>query len=170
MDKELAIMEELHINNNISQREVSEKTGISLGNVNILLKKMIKEGLIKIEQIPANRVAYMLTPKGALEKAKKTYNYITLHYSYIEEQKMSMQLFLEKVLEENKYVQIMLSDDAPSEILKLVINSFPLEKKNKIKVFNEKEFSLLDEKIILISVKEFDELENFKIINILEYV
>ena len=168
MDKELAILEELHINNNISQREVSERTGISLGNVNILLKKMIKEGLIKIEQIPANRVAYMLTPKGMLEKANKTYNYITKHYSYIESQRKGMDKALERILDENNEVQILLSNDGPSEIFKLVLNNHSKSKGNKINVVDEKEIIKLDSSIKVLVLKDREDLQNFETINIFE--
>jgi len=39
-DNEILILEELEKNSNITQRYLSEKTGLSLGMVNILLKKL----------------------------------------------------------------------------------------------------------------------------------
>ncbi len=39
-DNEILILEELEKNSNITQRDLSEKTGLSLGMVNILLKKV----------------------------------------------------------------------------------------------------------------------------------
>jgi len=41
-DVEVLILEELEKNSAITQRELSEKTGLSLGMVNLLLKKSIK--------------------------------------------------------------------------------------------------------------------------------
>ena len=40
-DSEVLILEELERNSDITQRELSEKTGLSLGMVNLLLKKFI---------------------------------------------------------------------------------------------------------------------------------
>lgn len=169
MDKELAILEEIHSNNSISQREVSERTGISLGSVNILLKKMAKEGLVKMEQIPANRVVYMLTPKGILEKASKTYNYIIKNYSFIEEQRQAMLNALRKILEKEKKVQVLLSSDGASEILKLAINGLSTDEKNRIVQINDNLDDEIEKELLLIVVKEDGmELSNNKILNLLK--
>lgn len=84
-DKGYILMHEIEAHKDISQRELSQKTGLSLGTVNLLLQKMIKQGLIKMECIPANRVIYMLTPAGMAEKAVKTVRYIRNHYQIIQE-------------------------------------------------------------------------------------
>lgn len=84
-DKSYILMHEIETHKDISQRELSHKTGLSLGTVNLLLQKMIKQGLIKMECIPANRVIYMLTPAGMAEKAIKTVRYIRNHYRIIQE-------------------------------------------------------------------------------------
>lgn len=39
MDKEHIILEEINENQNISQRQLAQKTELSLGSINILLKK-----------------------------------------------------------------------------------------------------------------------------------
>lgn len=46
MDKELILLDEIGRKAGVSQRELAEKSGVSLGNVNLLLKKMVKEGLV----------------------------------------------------------------------------------------------------------------------------
>lgn len=84
-DKGYILMHEIEAHKDISQRELSHKTGLSLGTVNLLLQKMIKQGLIKMESIPTNRVIYMLTPAGMAEKAVKTVRYIRNHYQVIQE-------------------------------------------------------------------------------------
>lgn len=82
-DEAFHIMTEITQNESISQRELSQKLGISLGAVNALINKMIADGLVKIEKIPPKRVLYMLTPVGMVEKAKKTVNYLKYHYEVI---------------------------------------------------------------------------------------
>jgi DNA-binding MarR family transcriptional regulator len=86
-DKGYILMQEIETHQTISQRELSQNTGLSLGTVNLLLQKMIRQGLIKMETIPANRVIYMLTPVGMAEKALKTVRYIRNHYQIIQETK-----------------------------------------------------------------------------------
>jgi DNA-binding MarR family transcriptional regulator len=89
-DKDYILMQEIETHQEISQRELSQKTGLSLGSVNLLLKKMIKQGMIKMETIPANRVVYMLTPVGMAEKAIKTVRYIKNQYRIIQETKIKI--------------------------------------------------------------------------------
>lgn len=135
MDKEYIVLEEINENQHISQRQLSQKTGLSLGSVNLLLKKMIKEGLIKIETIPANRVIYMLTPKGMAEKANKTYKYIRHHYRMIEETKQKIKDIIVKLLEKSSFIYIVLTEDEISLIVKASIEE--LDIKERIILIND---------------------------------
>lgn len=58
-----------------TQRELSQSTGLSLGMTNLLIKRLARKGYIKISQLDWKRTQYLLTPKGALEKAVKSYRY-----------------------------------------------------------------------------------------------
>lgn len=61
----------------LSQRDVASSTGLSLGLVNITLKRLIQTGYIKVSGLNKRKMEYMLTPKGFVEKAKRTYTYIS---------------------------------------------------------------------------------------------
>lgn len=95
MDYELQILSKVAVSPNVSQRELAADTGLSLGSINILVKKMAREGLIKLEKLPAERVAYMLTPMGVEEKISKTRSYINGHYTALQEMRSQLtQLFI----------------------------------------------------------------------------
>ncbi|HCJ57112.1 MAG TPA: MarR family transcriptional regulator [Clostridiaceae bacterium] len=121
MDREFIILESIHENYNITQRQLSKLAGLSLGSVNILLSKMVREGLIKIEKIPANRIVYMLTPKGMLEKVNKTYNYIKIHYNYINKTKESIKSYLLSLSKKVGQVTVLMENDELSEITRTAI-------------------------------------------------
>lgn len=123
MDKEYIILKEIEKNSSITQRELSKKASLSLGSVNILLGKMIKEGLIKIKQIPMNRVLYMLTPKGITEKITKTCNYIKIHYQYISETKEKITTRLMELIDKHGEILMLLHKDEISELVKLAANN-----------------------------------------------
>lgn len=74
-ESELALMRELARDPVQTQRDLSRGTGMSLGMTNILLKRLARKGLIKVGRLDWKRTHYLLTPKGALEKARKTYDY-----------------------------------------------------------------------------------------------
>ena len=83
MSNELEILKNVEEKNTITQRELAKRTGLSLGSVNVLLKRLIHKGFVKIEHINAKTLKYILTPKGLMEKARLTYKYIVLSYNYI---------------------------------------------------------------------------------------
>ena len=63
-------------NSDVSQRELADELGISLGKVNYCLKALKDKGLIKARNFKSNPIKrgylYVLTPKGIEEKSKVT--------------------------------------------------------------------------------------------------
>lgn len=76
----LKLLEEIDKDYTQSQRDLSNKLDISLGLVNSFVKRLANKGYFKITMVPKNRVKYILTPKGAMEKTRLTYQYI--QYSF----------------------------------------------------------------------------------------
>jgi len=83
--RELEILERLENNGHLTQRDLSKDVGIALGLVNHLLKKMVKKGWIKIKNIDAKKIRYLITPEGAREKSSLLYRRVesTIHF-YLE--------------------------------------------------------------------------------------
>ena len=78
----LRILEEIGKDETPSQRDISRKLNISVGLVNSFVKRLVQKGYCKVTTIPKNRVRYLLTPKGAAEKSRLTYEYIqsSIHF------------------------------------------------------------------------------------------
>jgi DNA-binding MarR family transcriptional regulator len=83
LDQELKVLKTIENKDTITQRDIANHTGMSLGAVNILIKRLVKKGLVKIERISPKLIKYILTPHGMKEKAKLTLNYIANSYNYI---------------------------------------------------------------------------------------
>ncbi len=70
----LKVLRHLEDNPEVSQRQLAEELGISLGKANYCLKALINKGLIKASNFKnnANKRAYLyvLTPKGIETKAR----------------------------------------------------------------------------------------------------
>lgn len=73
---ELDLITALEEDHQVSQTKLAKQVGIAVGLVNILMKSAVKRGVIKMQQIPARRYAYYLTPKGFAEKAKLVARYL----------------------------------------------------------------------------------------------
>jgi len=81
-DISLRLLDEIAKESVITQRALADRLGIALGLVNAYVKRLYKKGLIKIKNLPRNRVKYIITPKGFAEKAKLTYNYMHRSIDY----------------------------------------------------------------------------------------
>ena len=58
-----------------SQRDFSRQMDLSLGMVNMLIRRLISKGYIRIKQLNNRKVEYILTPKGFSEKVRKSIKY-----------------------------------------------------------------------------------------------
>ena len=87
----LKLLEEIDNDRSPTQRDLSKKLNISLGLVNLFIKRLGKKGYFKIKTIPRNRVKYILTPKGAAEKSRLTYKYIQFSFDFYKKARRELQ-------------------------------------------------------------------------------
>lgn len=64
------ILTELEAGNGISQRSLARSVGIALGLTNLLIRRLVRKGWVRVIHIRPNRVKYLLTPTGIAEKAR----------------------------------------------------------------------------------------------------
>lgn len=106
-EKELTIIKEIANNHLPNQRIIAKNTGLSLGLVNLIIKRLINKGYIKTKNLNKKKIQYILTTRGLAEKAKKSY-YFTL--KTIEQFKLT-----------NKKIQDLISDYYQKGIRKFII-------------------------------------------------
>ena len=71
--EDLDLLRHLQEKQDVSQRELAHKMGVSLGKMNYILNALIKKGIIKVQNFRNNKnklaYTYYLTPMGINEKA-----------------------------------------------------------------------------------------------------
>jgi DNA-binding MarR family transcriptional regulator len=72
----LTLLEQFDNGKQPTQRELAEKLDISLGLVNLYLKRLVQKSYFKVKTYPKHRVGYLLTPNGIKEKARLAGEYI----------------------------------------------------------------------------------------------
>ena len=60
----------------VSQRSLANRVGIALGLANLVLKRLVVKGWVRMVRVRPNRVRYFLTPAGLAEKARMSRNYL----------------------------------------------------------------------------------------------
>jgi len=96
----LKILEAVDNGETPSQRDLARQLNISLGLVNSFVKRLVNKGYFKITTIPRNRVKYILTPKGAAEKTRLTYEYIQFSYQFYKEGRRKIRGLFRKLSKE----------------------------------------------------------------------
>jgi EPS-associated MarR family transcriptional regulator len=97
-------MQLLRNHSETNQRDLARLTGVSLGQVNYVMQALREKGLVKLENFSKNpnklQYAYLLTPKGLLEKTQLTVNFLQRKLAVFEALKQEI-VELEKQLPAN---------------------------------------------------------------------
>jgi EPS-associated MarR family transcriptional regulator len=79
-DTYFRVMRLLEENPDLTQRELAEKLGISVGGLNYCLKALMEKGLVKMKNFANSKnkfgYVYVLTPSGMAEKAAITQRFL----------------------------------------------------------------------------------------------
>jgi hypothetical protein len=70
------LLEEIENGRGVSQRLLSRRLGIALGLTNLLIRRVVRKGWVRMIQIKPNRVSYLITPAGLSEKARMSRAYL----------------------------------------------------------------------------------------------
>ncbi len=81
--KEFTLIENLDAQQ--SQRGLAQATGFSLGMTNMLLKRLIKKGYVKVVSLNGRTLRYILTPTGFAEKVKRSYEFLIVSLRQLNE-------------------------------------------------------------------------------------
>lgn len=79
-DTYFRVMRILQENPDLTQRELAEKLGISVGGLNYCLKALMEKGMVKMKNFATSKnkfgYVYVLTPTGMAEKATITHRFL----------------------------------------------------------------------------------------------
>ncbi len=86
----LRVLEEMEKAAAVSQRDLAQRLGVSLGLVNSFVRRLAAKGYFKATTIPRNRVRYILTPQGAAEKLRLTHEYVQFSLKFYKDARASV--------------------------------------------------------------------------------
>jgi EPS-associated MarR family transcriptional regulator len=79
-DTHFKIMRILHDNPDLTQRELADQLGMSVGGLNYCLKALIDKGFVKMDNFQKSKnkfkYVYLLTPQGIAEKMSLTSRFL----------------------------------------------------------------------------------------------
>jgi len=97
----LKVMRLLQENPDLTQRELAEQLGVSVGSVNYCLKALMEKGLVKMKNFIHSKnkfgYVYVLTPTGIAERAELTSKFLARKVAEYETLKHEIQLLKAEV-------------------------------------------------------------------------
>ena len=142
-ENELKIIDEVSRGSNLTQRELSRRTELSLGAVNIILKRLIKHGFLKTRNLNPKKVEYIVTPKGFSEKAKKSYNYVLKTIDLVKLVRGEIAKIILDEYNRGQKVFFVLGDDDLADIIELALKGFNYKRVADISGVNDKNALIL---------------------------
>jgi len=120
-EKEFKVINEVRRGSVITQREISQKTGFSLGLTNILLKKLIQKGYIKITKPNRRSLQYFLTPRGIAEVAERSYQYFFRTIRSLKEIRTKIQTLLLEEYKKGRRNFVVLGDGELADLTEIAL-------------------------------------------------
>ena len=69
------ILDAVELAPDVSQRSLAKELGVALGLTNLLVKRLVRKGWVRVIRIKPNRVRYLITPAGIAEQTRRSRAY-----------------------------------------------------------------------------------------------
>jgi len=142
-ENEHKVIEELSRRRDLTQRELSARTKLSLGAVNLILKRLAKRGLLKTRGLNPRKVKYLITPKGFSEKTKKSYNYILKTVDLVKQVKEEIAKIVQEEYNNGQKKFVILGDDDLADIIELALKGFAYQRVADVEAIKDKNALIL---------------------------
>ncbi len=127
-ENEHKIIEELARRKDLTQRELSARTKLSLGAMNVIIKRLVRRGFLKTVNLTPKKVEYIITPRGFSEKTNKSYHYIQKTVDLVKQVRAEIaRIVLDEYNRGQKKFAVLGHDDL-ADIIELALKGFDYER------------------------------------------
>ncbi len=123
----LKLFEAIEADPGSSQRDLARQLNVSLGLTNSFLKRLARKGYFKVTHIPKNRVRYLLTAKGAVEKTRLSYEYISHSISFYREARQRMKKLFQDLAQKGRHRVVLYGLNDLTEIAYISMQEFGVQ-------------------------------------------
>jgi len=169
-ERDLKVIDEIAKNQSVTQREISRRAGMSLGMVNIVLKRLTKKGYVKLRKLNKRSLEYILTPKGFAEKAKKSYWYVRRTIDSLKQIKVKIQILILKEYQKGEREFIILGDSELADIVEISLRDLRKGDLRYTRVSEKENIKPRDVLILAAGEKHKASKNNKRWINVLEKI
>ena len=95
--RELALLESIEKDPDVSQASLATQMDVAIGTVNWHLKRLIEKGYVKIKRAERKKLRYIITPEGIALRARLTVDYIEQQFRLYRKTRERIQEYLVEV-------------------------------------------------------------------------
>jgi DNA-binding MarR family transcriptional regulator len=122
-EKTYRILDVLSHGQELSQREVAAQAGLSLGMVNLILKRLLQTGYIKAASLDRKKMEYILTPKGLAERMARSYQYLIRAYRMFHESQRRVEALVTPLLGAGRRKFVVLGSGEIAQLVQMTLQS-----------------------------------------------
>ena len=74
--RDLALLEGIEADADVSQAKLAEELGVAIGTVNWHIKRLVEKGFVKVKRAHRRKLRYIITPEGLALRARLTLDYV----------------------------------------------------------------------------------------------
>ncbi len=79
--RDLALLQEIEADPDISQAKLAEELGVAIGTVNWHIKRLVEKGFVKVKRARRRKLRYIITPEGIALRARLTVDYVRQQFN-----------------------------------------------------------------------------------------
>ncbi len=151
-----------------SQRDLSRQMDLSLGTTNMLIRRLVSKGYIRISQLNQRKVKYILTPKGFAEKMRKSVKYTVKTINSIGSIRTKIQDIIEKLYAQGERRFYLLGATDLVTLVEMAFQQIPAGDCEVIRV--RRDDTISNGGVVLVCLEKYDPagLNGTRVINLIE--
>jgi DNA-binding MarR family transcriptional regulator len=98
--RDLALLDQIEANPDVSQAKLAEDLGVAIGTVNWHIKRLVEKGYVKVKRARRRKLRYIITPEGLALRARLTLAYVQQSFRLFRQVRSRVMALLKEVREE----------------------------------------------------------------------
>jgi hypothetical protein len=123
----LRLLEHVEVDGAVSQERFARRVGIAKGLANSYFNRCLKKGWIRLRQVPKQRFLYYLTPKGFVEKARLTAEFLASSYQFYRNSREEIVSLMAEAAKQGHQRLAVLGAEELAEITAIVCDECPID-------------------------------------------
>jgi DNA-binding MarR family transcriptional regulator len=120
-ENDLKVLEIIARFSTVSQRDLAARSGLSLGLVNLVLKRLVGTGYIQIQNLNKRKMRYFITPAGISATYQRAHDYLSRTIRIYETYRRGINRIIQEQIEKGRTRFAIYGEGDIVDLIKLVL-------------------------------------------------